>query len=376
MHRSFATSCLYIAATFWGYVAHAQDCAKSELGIEANLLVAKVAKHTAKFKAPIPAISSALDVNFTWKTNGKKDWHIRRHCPKVGLGMTYTDYGDNQVYGNCLAVYTNVEIPLIRRDNFEWTMRIGDGVGYVTRKYQTVFPVDTLNNAIGSHLNDFGILMSDLRYRVDCHWLLQGGINLTHISNGGTASPNLGVNTVGIHAGAIYYPGKNQPKPVDREVPKLKNRWLIQARMDFSYKKARTTDSPYLASYMPSVYISRRYKGKNKLFFGVDYAFHNDVLAFMRHYDVHAGHQRQESWDGYIFAGNEFMLGRVGVITQLGVNYKSTFLKFDPYCEKLGGHLYLFQNEKGIVKETFISTLLLAHALTAELVEFGLGVGF
>ena len=202
--------------------------------------------------------------------------------PMVGLGVTYTDYGNDRVYGNCIGVYPNIQIRLLKRENLEWTMRIGNGLGYVTKKYQVTTPVDTLNDAISTHLNDFAILMMDLRYHINEHWHLQGGINLTHISNGGTEQPNLGVNTVGVHIGVRYFPISCKPKYIVKDLPKLKNRWLVEMRAGISYKEARAKGSPVLPTYMGSLYASKRWLGKNKLYGGVDYAFHNDVLAFSR----------------------------------------------------------------------------------------------
>ncbi|MCW3123316.1 MAG: secreted protein [Flavipsychrobacter sp.] len=359
----------------------AQEKPESGFGVEANIMAGKIVKHSKKFTAPIPYLSTAVDVNMVWKTNGCRDWHARRKYPQIGVGFTYINYGDDQVFGSSVGIYPNLQIPLITGDKAELTMRIGDGIGYVTRKYQRTYPQDTINSAIGSHINDFAILMIDGRYRINNHWLVQGGLNFTHISNADTKQPNLGVNMVGGHIGAIYYPHTYSPKPLEREVPKLRNRWLLEAQMAISYKEARAAGSPILPSYIPSVQVSRRWRSKNKYYFGIDYAFHNDVLAFMRYYDVHnmpwePGRQRRESWDGAVFAGNEFLVGRVGILGQVGVYYKQTFLKFDPICEKLGGKLYIVQREQGTVKEVFLSAMLLTHGAVAELAEFGIGASF
>ena len=142
-------------------------------GMESNMLAGKVIKHSPKFTAPIPSLSEALDMNFIWQTYGKKPWHQRRNFPLIGVGVTYTNYGNNAVFGQCVGIYPNLQIPLLRRGNWEWTFRLGDGLGYVTRKYQTTAPVDTINTAIGTHIDDFAIFMMDLRYHINEHWLVQ-----------------------------------------------------------------------------------------------------------------------------------------------------------------------------------------------------------
>lgn len=344
-------------------------------GVETNFLAAKVFKHDAKFNVPIPPLTTAADVNFVWQTYGKKDWQQGRKFPMIGIGLTYTNYGYNSIYGRCLSVYPNLQVPLIRGQRMEWTLRFGDGLGYVTRKYQTTAPVDTLNTAIGSHLNDYAMFMTDVRYHIDEHWDVQWGANFTHISNGDYHQPNLGVNTVGIHIGLRYFPATSRPKSITRELPKLKNRWLFEVRTGISFKEARAKDSLILPSYIITAYASRRWLGKNKFFFGADYAYHGDVYAFLKNYGVDLGHEKANSWDGAFLAGNEFLLGRVGIVTQLGVYYKQTFLKFDACYEKIGCNFYIIKKEHGAIKELFLSAMLLTHEIVAEYSEFGIGVG-
>ena len=349
----------------------------SGFGIEANPLFGKVLKHSSKFTLPIPTLSTAMDINFVWQTYGKKDWQQGRHFPQIGIGVTYTDYGIDSVYGKCIGIYTNLQIMLLKGKRLEWTLRIGDGVAYVTKKYQTTPPIDTLNVAIGSALNDFGVFMTDLRYHVNNHWDIQAGANFTHISNANFHDPNLGINMYGAHLSFRYFPVTSKPKPIYKDIDSitLPNRWLAQVRLGFGYTEARTTNNPELPTYVANIYASKRWLGKNKFFAGANYAFKQSTYAFLLHYHVDYGHEAANSWDGAIYIGNEFLVGRVGITGEVGVYYKQTYLAFVPYYEKLGGNLYLIKREKGPIKELFISARLLTHGIVAEYGEFGFGVG-
>jgi Lipid A 3-O-deacylase (PagL) len=345
-------------------------------GVEESLFAGKIIRHTVKFTAPIPALSTATDIHFLWQTYGHKPWQQRRNYPMVGAGITYTNYGNNAVFGRCIGAYADLEIPLIRGPLWEWDFRLGDGLGYVTRKYQTSSPIDTVNDAIGTHLNDFAIFVMDLRYHLNDHWHLEGGINFTHISNADYHQPNLGVNMLGGHVGVRYFPGTCHPRRIVRQLPKLPNRWLIEARGSVGYTEARAKGNPELPTYTGSVYVSRRWISKNKLFFGHDYDFSNSTLAFLRNYGVDYGTEKHHSWEGAFFAGNEFLVGHVGIWTQMGVFYQQTFLKRDPVYEKWGINYYIINAEKGVLKELFLSALLKADLITAEYAEFGLGMAF
>ncbi len=348
----------------------------SGFGIEVNPFIGRVFKHEAKFKLPIPDLSTGLDINLTLHTYGKKAWQQSRNYPTLGLGITYTNYGIDSVYGQCIGVYPNVIIKLIKGKNLEWTLKLGDGVGYVTRHFKRTFPVDTLNGAIGSHINDFAFFSTDLRYHINNHWDMQMGAHFTHISDASYDKPNLGVNLYGGHLGFTYFPVTSKPQHIKRTTVPLKNRLLVQARMSMAYVSSEAPGGPLYPVYLASGYVSRRWKNVNKMFAGIDYSYHSDVYAFLRNNEIVPGQERQYSWKSAVFFGNEFLVGRVGVVLQVGIYIKQAYLVQDAYYEKIGGHYYLIQKENGPIKELFISAFLKTHKTIAELGEFGIGFGF
>jgi len=379
MSTRLLTSCVLLCVILGVLVADAQtDNQLQGFGVESNFLAGKVIKHEKKFTAPIPPLSTAVDLNFVWQTYGKKDWQQRRNYPVIGIGVAYTDYGMNKVFGNCLGIYPNIQFPIIRNKNSEITFRLGDGLGYVSRKYQTTVPVDTVNVAIGSHIDDFAFFLLEYRVRVDHHWNLQLGANFTHISNADYHQPNLGVNMAGMNLGLQYFPNSNHPHYIFKPRPKLPDRWLIEGRYGMAFKESRAPNfgNPVEPTYLGTVYASKRWWSKNKFFLGADYAYHKDVYEFLVNYGVDYKHEKQHAWDGTAFIGNEFLEGRVGFVLQLGAYYHQTFLKFDPICDKIGTNFYLIQHEHGPLKELFISAMLLTHEIVAEYAEFGIGAGF
>ena len=354
------------------------DTASSPVGfgIEVTPLLGKVVKHEKKFTLPIPSVSPALDINFVWQTYGTKDWQQRRGFPVVGVGVTYIDYGIESVYGHFFGVYPNLQVPFLRRDKWEWTLRLGIGAGYVTKKYQTTPPVDTINVAISSHVNGFGNFISDVRYCVNEHWDLQGGLSFMHISNGAYSHPNLGINLFGANLSVRYFPATSKPKPIIRDLPKLSDRWLTQIRFGLAYNQAPIPGTPERANYCYNIYESRRWLSKNKFYAGANYVYKQSVYDFLKYHKIDKGQEQAHAWDGSFFVGNEFLVGSVGLIAEAGVYYRQAYLSFVPYYEKIGGNLYLLKTEKGPIKELFLSGRLLAHGIVAEYAEFGIGTGF
>ncbi|GAA4460494.1 hypothetical protein GCM10023093_03230 [Nemorincola caseinilytica] len=345
--------------------------------VDVNYFAGKVIKHTAKFRLPVPDVSTGLDLNLQWKTYGKRDWHQRRRYPTIGIGLAYTNYGIDSVYGRCFSIYPNIEIPLIAGDRLRWTVRIGDGAGFVTRKYSRVAPIDTQNNAISSHLNDYASFMMDLRYKVSSHLHVQAGVNFSHISNASFRQPNLGINLAGVHVGFKYFPVTDAPKPIKHELQPLSRRWLGQFRLGLAYTGSNAPEGPSYPVYLVTALASKRWISKNKALIGLDYSYHQQITAFLRNNSfVEPGTEKQHAYKMAVLAGNEFILGRLGVVLQVGYYVKQAFQSQGKLYQKLGGNLYLSRNDKAFVKEMYLCAFLKTHLSTAELAEFGFGMSF
>ncbi len=348
----------------------------SGFGMEANLILGKVYKHEPKFTLPIPALTTGLDIDLVTHTYGKKEWQQRRHYPTIGIAFAYINYGIDSIYGRCFGLYPNIILPIVSGKKLEWTIRMGDGIGYVTRRYQRTSPVDTINVAIGSHINDFAMVMTDLQYHINPHWDVQTGVNITHISDASFHKPNLGINMVGAHLGIRYSPVSSQPMHIVRKLTPLKNRWLVQGRFSMAYISSYTHGGPLYPVYIASGYVSRRWWSKNKVFAGLDYAYYQSIYAYLRNNGLDPGREAANSYKTAVFAGNEFLLGRISVVLQVGYYLQQSAIKIEPVYEKIGGHYYFVQKEHGILKECFLSAMLKTHETVAEFGELGIGFGF
>lgn len=381
----------YIQSWYWRYIISATclllsiNCFAQDnntdrhfppgFGIEANLITGKVFKHEAKFTLPIPDISTGADINLVWHTYGHKPWEQRTHYPRIGLAATYINYGIDSIYGRCIGIYPNIIFPLLTGKKLEWVLRIGDGVGYVTKTYSRVNPVDTINVAIGSSINDLIMIVTDAHYHINPHWNVQAGANITHISNGSVRKPNLGVNMAGVHIGVSYFPVTSHPQRITRELKPLSNRYLFQLRAGASLVSSYTPGGPLYPVYLTTAYISHRWKDMNKVFVGIDYSYHDNVYAFLRNNELERGSEKQHAWKSAILAGNEFMIGRVSIAVQAGVYIRQAYIYNADIYEKVTASYYMVQHEHGPIKELFIYTSLKAHLSVAELGEMGLGIG-
>lgn len=375
--RFYTYVALLLVAVFRLQYSRAQDIKPwSGFGIEVDPLAGKVYKHEPKFTLPIPALTTGLDIDLLQTTYGKKEWEQRRRYPTIGLGFAYVNYGIDSIYGHCFGLYPNMIVPLWNGKDFSWTFRLGDGIGYVTKTFHRSAPVDTINVAIGSHINDFAMFTTDIRYHVNQHWDIQLGAGMTHISDASFHKPNLGINMLSGHIGLRYSPVTSRPQHIVRKNESPKNRWLFQVRGSMSYVSNYVPGGPVYPVYLASAYVSRRWLGKNKVFGGVDYSYHDNIYSYLRYNYLLPGREAQNSWKSALFAGNEFLVGRVGIVLQAGFYIKQAYLTTLPVYEKIGGNFYFVRREKGPIKEFFLCAFVKTHETVAELGEIGLGLGF
>lgn len=355
---------------------YAQNAAWSGFGIESNVMINKMIRHSPKFTGPLPDQTYSVELNFVKKTFGQKEWQQRRNYPQLGIGIYYNNYNMPDVYGQAFGIFPNIQLNLIKGEHFEWTVKAGMGVCYDTRPYERTPNPNLENVAIGGHWNNISPFSTDIRWKIDSHWDLQAGFNFSHVSNAAFQEPNLGINVYGAHIGMRYFPVTSEPKKIIRKLQPLKNRWLFHAKYGMGFIESSPADGPLNPVYMGAVYVSKRYWSKNKIIGGFDYTYNSAKYAKLKSIEHFQGHEYSQSTQAAVFLGNEFLVGRLGILFQAGFYLHKMDEQNDLIYEKLGGNFYLVQKEKGVLKELFFSALLKTHAAQAEMFEMGIGVGF
>lgn len=366
---------LLLLLTISCYNLQAQQSAWSGFGIEANVMAGKMIRHSAKFTGPLPSRSYSAELNFVKKTYGQKEWQQRRGYPQLGLGFYYNNYNMPGVYGQVFGIFPNIQLSLIRSGNFEWTFRAGMGVCYDTKPYERLPVPNTENVAIGGHWNNISPFSTDIRWSIDEHWDLQAGFNFSHVSNAAFQQPNLGINMYGAHIGMRYFPVTSRPQKIRQNLKPLSGRWLIQARAGMSFIESNPADGPLYPVYIGALYASKRYWSKNKVYAGMDYYYNTAKYAKLKSIEHFQGSEYSHATQAAVFLGNEFLVGRLGLLFQLGYYVHRMDEQKEQLYQKLGGNFYFIKKEQGPVKEVFFSAILKTHMASAELFEMGIGVG-
>lgn len=146
--------------------------------------------------------SSFGELYFQVQTDGRRPWQRANGLPQWGVGVQYGNLGSRQYMGKLVAAYPFLNLPLFSYKGFQSKFRIGAGAGWVEKPYDA--QTNHKNVLVGSHLNAYLHLLWQNEVRLAPRLFASGGLGFSHLSNGGSSLPNLGVNTPTLQAGIRY----------------------------------------------------------------------------------------------------------------------------------------------------------------------------
>lgn len=132
-------------------------------------------------------------ISFSKQSVGNRLWERQFHLPQYGCSVLAMNLGDQEKLGYGIALMPFINFPLgVRERKVKFHFYTGFGPGWVTK----IFDPETnhQNSAIGSHLNVCIRLRLNARAMIGDKLAVEGGIEMTHFSNGAAKLPNLGIN--------------------------------------------------------------------------------------------------------------------------------------------------------------------------------------
>lgn len=149
-----------------------------------------------------------------WMIEAELNWHLRsRHVwdycycfPRTGLAFSYVNFDLPEILGSAVAVYPYIEPAIRPEKRLNYSIRFGLGPAYVTKTYDETLNPDNL--FFSSKLSFIVLLNISASFRCTDALSVRLAANYNHISNGGYAEPNLGMNFPSLNIGLEYGPGK------------------------------------------------------------------------------------------------------------------------------------------------------------------------
>lgn len=140
-----------------------------------------------------------------------------------GIGLAFYHFENGGELGEPLLAYMFQKSRILKISSgimldYEWNFGISTG----WNPYD--FSENPNNVIIGSKLNAYINAGLSVNWQAGKKWLITGGVDFTHFSNGNTDFPNAGLNTAGMKLGMIYdFPRRDEenrdPSFSDQKIP-------------------------------------------------------------------------------------------------------------------------------------------------------------
>lgn len=302
------------------------------------------------------------------KVGGNSPWHKPYRFPYVGLTLYGSTVGNNAILGQAFGAYGFIEFPFNAGPRHQITGKLGTGLGYVTK----VFDQETnpKNVAMSTHLNALICVGIQGRVRLaDRHQLIYS-IDLTHLSNGSSNVPNLGLNMPNIGLGYAYLIREKQVlvPPIMDAVPArfgFFEHWKLNLTAIISDKKIFPTGGRLYPVYALSVMGRRLFRPKVGMEMAVDLISKQAIFGYK-------GYIPKTQWSIFqigIYAGYVLPLDRFQFVLGMGGYVKDRYNPDGPLYHRIGMR-YQFTN--GITA----NLVLKSHWAKADYIEWGIGYTF
>jgi hypothetical protein len=363
--------CVLILLTLLPAQLFAQASLSNGVAFGANYMGGKIFLHTPKIHVSQPAYSSGLELSYRKQTTGTKDWHQRFGFPEVGLNVFLSNNG-SALLGHAIGIYPSIQFRILSLHKAYWYGKFGGGIGYVSKHWERTPAADSMNNIVGSAVNNFTMLQTGIRFLMSDYLTGQVGLHFYHLSNAAARSPNYGINTYGLHAGISVHPQQVVRQFDSRSLTHFKNPMNLCFSSTLAFAEDKTPDGPLYPVFTGTVSAYTMYRNKNRVLLGTDaiYNYHTRAL-------IHNGFQMKggtylSPWQYTAFAGHEFLFGNIGFPLIVGA-YLNRPVGGKKMYQKLGMNYHFYRHPSMIVKDAFLSLVLKTHLAQAQYAELGFG---
>ncbi len=324
----------------------------------------------------LPRVARDYRLEFFYGTRGKKSWQRLYNLPRIGVGLKYLDYGNLDVLGRVFAIYGFIDQKYLQKDPFTLFGRFGHGLSVHSRIFDD--QLNPLNNAIGSHLNLHASLGLRMEYLITPQLALRLGAHFAHQSNARISVPNLGLNTLKFSIGMTWHLKREESQPISEPDSSLcLAKWQFIPKLSLGLKEEKVSKGPKYPVYIIGFQIARSIRQKRRILLGLESQWDMAASAFRRNQDIDEEDQGLLIYNPSLSLGHEYLMGRIGLLTQANLYLRKTWERPDFFAAKIGTNLYLFSNyDRENKQNLFFGIYIKTHLAVADFMEFALGYQF
>lgn len=343
--------------------------------VEADYLFGRILRHNKKFNPTPTEFTHGFELSFYRQTLGEHAWQRKLHYPEFGATFLFFRHGDNNYFGNAYLLMGTAKFWIIRSKAADFYVRVGTGIAVVPKHFNIV--ENRINSAIGSTLNSSFQLKLGVNFKVHSQVQLNAGVSFTHYSNSAIQLPNLGINTPAVSVGLRYFPVVSERLSYNRKRwAKPQKRHEVMLKFSTGFQEVRTYGGPRYPLYIGTVNYAYYTSITNKILAGANVEFSQAAYDFIEyHGNTFRYSQAVSAFNASLFAGDEIMMGRVGMFFIVGVYVFNPRRDFPAYT-KIGANYYFAAVGKEKTTKFFIGSNLKSHLFVAQFYEMSAGICF
>ncbi len=364
-----------------------------------NTIYGEIVAHDQKVKDLHSSGIWGAEINYLLPSKAFKNKHLSLYnYPEIGLGLVYLDLGNPETTGQLLALYPFLNWNVLRIQRFSLNFKPGVGISFLSKTYDNT---NQSNKVIGSKLNVYFALGTNLEYRVWNRMSINWDFHANHASNGNFEAPNIGYNMVNTSLGLKFYTNYTDYHKTNYKADaKPKNKYHLEiiasgGRKELYYREAKVYPTGSLV-----VSAVRNFSSVFQMGFATD-LFYNESYSAVNSSTIPSentsSYQRTYLTEDKL--SNRFRVGisiqpeiifnRLSAGIHLGVYLFNPIKNLEPYAAAGNlnkGLLYPYDvyNEDGwlysraalkfrLTDNLFISMGLKTHLNKSEFIEWGFG---
>ena len=327
---------------------------------------------------------SAFDIRLGWKAYGQKRWHRLYNYPSYGVGWYSCSFiPSEKEIGNPNAIYLWYNQPFLVSSGFQMNADLSVGLSFNFSAYDP--QKNPYQTAIGSEKNVHFSLNMEAEFLLSERWDMGIGGGLVHFSNGGTRTPQDGLNLLSIDTKFRYHfhsrqRGINPVRSYTLKQDGLSSTLQMTKRWEFYTFINGGVTTPHIYFEFRDVFYriisfgldgARHYSYSGKIVTGFD-VFYDESIAediYAKDGILPASISSREKFIYGVHVGHELMVHRWTLVTQLGLNLNNHRYKGSWYGR--------FGMRFDVLRNVFLRVALkIPNGFRADFIEWGGGFNF
>jgi Lipid A 3-O-deacylase (PagL) len=305
------------------------------------------------------------EFDISTQTTGKKFWQQAAGYPVLGIGIIYGNSGSREYIGNLAGIFPFFTIPLYKKNSFSFNCRFGIGVGWIQKPFNVETNYENL--VIGSHLNACINFRFSAALRIQRQLYLDMGFAFTHLSNGSTKLPNLGLNIPSLTVG-VRYNLNPALKMISRPAPLFEKKINYYLFVSGAVKEAYPLESASYLVGLVNFEMLKEFSYRGRFGGGFNITYDPSLATEIPNSPIYAFDQSKPKTEASIYGSYEYVLGRLSVPLQFGVylynNYPVSWVyQVIGFRFRLSNHFVAWAGLK-------------THFFKADFIQWGIGYKF